>query len=485
MYPKFAKTAAKVAAVGAVVAASGLGFAQAALAVPVAGAVDVPCSVAALASAISGNAGGETLSLAKFCTYQLTSALPDITEDLTIDGNGGAIERSYATDTPDFRIFYVPDDVDFVLNQVNLRNGAAGDGGGPVRKAVSAVQAGLRRMGGPGRKAESFIRAGSRRSVIRAGSRRKAGFPRADGDNEGGAIYNEEGSVTVNGGTLSDNSADDEGGAIYNDDDGSLTVNGTSFTDNGAQYGGGIANENDATVTGATFTGNEAEYGGGIYNDDSATVVRSDFTKNGAEYGGGMYNDEDSYLAVTGSGFYENQAGAGGGIDNAGCDCDCDDSDLLVTGGAFTGNAAEFAGGGIYNNDDATVTDVTFRLNTSEWGGGIYVDDQTGDTTFALTGGTFSGNTAAEGGAIFNVNDSSVDGATFRLNTADWGGAIYNWEDNTFTFTDSTITGNTATGGGGGIYNQDDGTVTLTTTSVFSNHRDNCEPLNTISGCTD
>jgi predicted outer membrane repeat protein len=239
-------------------------------------------------------------------------------------------------------------------------------------------------------------------------------------------------------------------------------------------------------VTSATFTGNEAQYGGAIANDDYATVDRSDYTKNAAEYGGGLYNDEDSYLAVTGSGFYQNEAAAGGGIDNAGCDCDCDDSDLLVTGGAFTGNAAEYVGGGIYNNDDATVSDVTFRLNTAPWGGGIYIDDETGDTTFALTGGTFTGNTAPlAGGAIFNNNDSSVDGATFLLNTAEWGGAIYNWHDNTLTFTDSQITRNTATGGGGGIYNQDDGTVTLTTTSVVSNNPDNCEPLNTISDCTD
>ncbi len=47
------------------------------------------------------------------------------------------------------------------------------------------------------------------------------------------------------------------------------------------------------------------------------------------------------------------------------------------------------------------------------------------------------------------------------------------------------IDGNTATSGGGGIYNYDDGTVTLTTTSVVSNHPDNCEPVNTISGCAD
>ena len=49
---------------------------------------------------------------------------------------------------------------------------------------------------------------------------------------------------------------------------------------------------------------------------------------------------------------------------------------------------------------------------------------------------------------------------------------------------DSRISANTATSGGGGIYNDDTGTVTLTATSVTGNHPDNCEPLNTIAGCT-
>src|ERR1700728_2596867 len=110
MHLKFAKAATRIAAVSAVAAALGLGSAQAALAKAAPGAVNVPCSAAALASDITANTGGETLSLAKFCVYKLTEALPDITEDLTIDGNQSTIERSYASGTSDFGIFYVPDD---------------------------------------------------------------------------------------------------------------------------------------------------------------------------------------------------------------------------------------------------------------------------------------------------------------------------------------------------------------------------------------
>src|ERR1700683_4996732 len=122
MHLKFAKAATRIAAVSAVAAALGLGSAQAALAMPVSEAISVPCSAFALDSAITANTGGETLALAKFCVYKLTEALPDITEDLNIDGNQSTIEPSYATSTPDFSIFTV-DDADFVLDHVNVRNG--------------------------------------------------------------------------------------------------------------------------------------------------------------------------------------------------------------------------------------------------------------------------------------------------------------------------------------------------------------------------
>src|SRR5580698_4189386 len=132
MQLKFARATGRIAAVGAL-AAAGLGFAQAALAeTALAGtaqaAVSVPCSAAALASAIGGATSGETLSLAKFCVYKLTEGLPAIDTDLTINGNQSTIERSYASGTDDFTILTVEDDGDLVLNKVNFRNGDADSG---------------------------------------------------------------------------------------------------------------------------------------------------------------------------------------------------------------------------------------------------------------------------------------------------------------------------------------------------------------------
>src|ERR1700680_1291057 len=121
------KAAARTVAAGAAVAVS-LGCAQAALAVPQsvvppAGVVQVPCLTSVLAADIAGGVSGQTLSLVPSCHYQLTAALPVISKNLTIQGNGATIERSYIPGTPDFSILTVTSGAVLVLNDLNLRNG--------------------------------------------------------------------------------------------------------------------------------------------------------------------------------------------------------------------------------------------------------------------------------------------------------------------------------------------------------------------------
>ena len=66
------------------------------------------------------------------------------------------------------------------------------------------------------------------------------------------------------------NRIDYGGGGIDNDSSGTVTLNGGTIKNNTATYlGGGIYNGSSATVTlnGGTITNNEAESGGGIRND--------------------------------------------------------------------------------------------------------------------------------------------------------------------------------------------------------------------------
>src|ERR1017187_53004 len=106
---RLVRATVRTAAIGATIVLSAAG-AQGALAAPTPATVLVPCSASALASDISAATSGETLLLTPGCTYYLHSALPDITTDLTIEGYGATLQRSYAPDTPDFTILTVSGD---------------------------------------------------------------------------------------------------------------------------------------------------------------------------------------------------------------------------------------------------------------------------------------------------------------------------------------------------------------------------------------
>ena len=89
--------------------------------------------------------------------------------------------------------------------------------------------------------------------------------------------------------------------------------------------------------------------------------------------------------------------------------------------------------------------------------------------TLTITNSTFSGNTASGlGGAIFNDSGTfTMTNSILSGNTAlSVGGAIYNL-NGTSTITSSTLSGNTATQGGGAIVNN--GTFTITNSTLSNN----------------
>jgi predicted outer membrane repeat protein len=86
-----------------------------------------------------------------------------------------------------------------------------------------------------------------------------------------------------------------------------------------------------------------------------------------------------------------------------------------------------------------------------------------------VTGSTLSGNSASEGGAIYNVAPGTllVRGCTFSANAAsDSGGAIYNL--GTATLLECTLSGNTA-GGAGGIFSGAPGALAVKDSTVLNN----------------
>lgn len=146
----------------------------------------------------------------------------------------------------------------------------------------------------------------------------------------GGAIYNLSfgDPDPINNSTFTNNRVTNAsyvggGGAIYNYE-GSITVNNSDFTDNNGRNGGGIYNEDTLIVDGGTFTNNSATAsGGGIYSTGSSsrlTVRSCNFTSNRTantgtnRNGGAIYSTSSSNrLTVIGSSFINNSANSNGG----------------------------------------------------------------------------------------------------------------------------------------------------------------------------
>jgi hypothetical protein len=277
----------------------------------------------------------------------------------------------------------------------------------------------------------------------------------------GGGIYNDGGKVTLNGGTISGNTAD-EGGGIHNDDwyDGVVELKGGTVTGNSAHsYGGGIYNYSGwLTIdAGSAITHNTAgKEGGGVFHDyagsDNATkmIVRNGSIRNNqategggisvpygavelandaeisgnvAEDGGGISVGHYGTLTLSpGSTVSENEASNGGGIYNY-------EGTVTLNGGDITGNDASSSGGGIYNESDGHVTVNGGSIANNEaqrHGGGVY----NAGWSLTLNGGQIVENIAlANGGGIYNEHDLHLitDGGTISNNTANGdGGGIFN-----------------------------------------------------------
>jgi CSLREA domain-containing protein len=206
---------------------------------------------------------------------------------------------------------------------------------------------------------------------------------------DGSGIDNNDGTLTVNNSTFSNNATDtsDDGGAIRSS--GTLVVTNSIFTNNSADVeGGAIAvTGGSATISGSTFTGNDALTGGAISFGGNGTVTNSTFSGNTAiDFGGAIYNESVS-LWIEGSTLNGNSADDGGGLFNA------DSTDISNT--TISGNTADFDGGGVYHGADVghlSLANVTIFGNTAGLSEGV-------------GGGVYSG-----GGAPLNVKNTIIAG---------------------------------------------------------------------------
>ena len=143
-------------------------------------------------------------------------------------------------------------------------------------------------------------------------------------------------------------------------------------------------------------------------------------------------------------------------------------SGLTISGGSSTGN-----GGGLYNDGTATLTNCTVSGNSAEGDGAAVANGTT--ATLTIVACTISDNTASGlsgyGGGVANSGTATLANCTISGNSAVDGGGLWNsGAAATLTLTDSTISGNSA-GSGGGLWNSGTtATLTLTDCTISGNN---------------
>ena len=318
--------------------------------------------------------GADTILLNK--NVSLSSALPKITTDMTIQGNKAHEVAGNGGD----RIFYVDNN----LKQVTFRDlvilgGEAKEGAGIFignDSTVNIEECEIYKNTATDRGAGIMIHGGSVVSILASNIHDNAA------KNDGGGIYVYYAkSVTIDkDAQISKNTASNGSGGGINAQYTSLAIdNDTVIEENTAKInGGGIALvKSDMSMNQARVAGNSAgNDGGGIYATDTkgkkVTITESTITKNKTtRKGGGMYAEGVS-VSIDKCTIDNNDANDGGGVYLY------EVSGMTIATSTFSGNTATDTGGGVrLSSSDGQMSDSTIFNNMISQGNGqaIYLGD--------------------------------------------------------------------------------------------------------------
>ncbi len=247
----------------------------------------------------------------------------------------------------------------------------------------------------------------------------------------GAGIYHHAGKLNIVNAILRSNAAGATGGAIHQNSE--LKISNSVLKENtaGAQGGAIYQSAGKLLLSNATLESNTSSTtGGGLYQSTDVSILNSVIRKNTAGAGGGGIYQSAGALNISGTSIDSNAtvAQSGGGIYQNGV--------LTISTSSVSGNTAKVTGGGIYSNAALSVDHTSFMGNgasgtgTTDGGGAIY-KTATGAATISKS--TFANNSALLGGAIFSAvaattNFNYISNSTFsgnRASGAGGGGAIY------------------------------------------------------------
>ena len=243
--------------------------------------------------------------------------------------------------------------------------------------------------------------------------------------------------LDLNGHTLSRSNlttATADGSVIYVASGGKLTITDTSADGTGqvtggkALYGGGVLNDGTFTLEGGSITGNFAsQAGGGVCNRRTMTMtngtisVNSFLMGNDQTRGGGIFNDTGAELTVSGGMISNNyhldsstqyaEVLHGGGVFNKG--------KFTFSGGNIESNSARGAGGGVYNDAVNGTQPCEFFMS----GGSIWNNHAESDYSYGvynlgvmmMSAGTVSGKRAIPGSDGRGICQGESDAANIIM----------------------------------------------------------------------
>jgi CSLREA domain-containing protein len=304
------------------------------------------CTLREAINAANAVAGADTIDATGVSgTIGLTTALPDLSSDITILGPGPTVLRVSRSATARFRIFTILSSVTANISGVTITGGWTADG-------MDGTQ-----VGGPGE--------------------------------AGGGIFN-SGTLTLTDCTISGNltgkggagsyGPGGSGGGIYND--GTLTIIASTVSSNRSGNGGP-----GRPGGGGGFRGGPGGLGAGIYSRGTATLINTTVSGNRSGDGGPASFDQSG------------GPGPGGGIGNSGTltVSNCTISGNETGSGSFGSPGNRPGGGGVYSNGQTTISNSTIAFNgTQNEGGGIYRSDYGGTVT--LRSSIIASNNVGSGG---------------------------------------------------------------------------------------
>lgn len=273
------------------------------------------------------------------------TGLPNVTTDITINGNGASISRNKKG--PAIRLMTVGATGDLTLNNLTLSAGYSYYGGGAIYNAGILEINNCIFSGNVGYAGGAISNAGyNQYNTLAIGNATITGttFTRNAGYYYGGGVYNVYGEMDIHNSTITGNRSYFGGGAT-NGVGGTMEIENSTISKNTAYIGGGVSNYNGhVTIDPTTITGNKAYLGGGIatlygtVNVDNSTIV-----KNSSRLGGGgIANLKASVFVYNSSLITGNKGGRyGGGLLNCGY--------TRLTNSSITTNSAKVAGGGVAN----------------------------------------------------------------------------------------------------------------------------------------